>query len=399
MALTDRQIVNLKPTEKPRKISDGGGLHLFVSPSGGKLWRLAYRFEGKQKLLSFGSYPIVGLGDARSKRDAAKRVLASGVDPAHLQKLEKQSRTETICNTFEALASEFLSKNKQEGKSPATLSKKEWLIGLALSDLGSRPITKITASEILVPLRKVEKQGNYETAKRLRAVIGQVFRYAIATAKAENDPTYGLKGALITPTVTHRAAFTDWAGFGNLVSAVWSYSGSVETRIALKLMALLYPRPGELRQAEWQEFDLDNAVWTIPAERTKMRRAHKKPLPAPAIDALRELQQHTGNRRLAFPSTQSADRPLSENTMNLALRRMGFGKDQATSHGFRATASTLLNESGLWSADAIEAELGHVSGDEVRRAYHRALYWEDREKMSDWWAAEICRPVSHDLTA
>lgn len=394
MALTDRKIVNLKPTEKPRKISDAGGLHLFVSPSGGKLWRLAYRFEGKQKLLSFGSYPVVGLGDARSKRDSAKRTLASGVDPAHLQKLEKQSRTETNSNTFEALASEFLSKNKQEGKSVATLSKKKWLIGLAVADLGSRPITEITASEILVPLRKVEKQGNYETAKRLRAVIGQVFRYAIATAKAENDPTYGLKGALITPTVTHRAAFTDWTGFGNLVRAVWSYSGSVETRIALKLMALLYPRPGELRQAEWQEFDLDNAVWTIPAERTKMRRAHKKPLPALAIEALRELQQHTGNRRLVFPSTQSADRPLSENTMNLALRRMGFGKDQATSHGFRATASTLLNESGLWSADAIEAELGHVSGDEVRRAYHRAQYWEDRVRMADWWAAEICRPMS-----
>ncbi len=164
-------------------------------------------------------------------------------------------------------------------------------------------------------------------------------------------------------------------------------------------MALLYPRPGELRQAEWQEFDLDNAVWTIPAERTKMRRAHKKPLPAQAIEALRELQQHTGNRRLAFPSTQSAERPLSENTMNLALRRMGFGKDQATSHGFRATASTLLNESGLGSADAIEAELGHVSGDEVSRAYHRELYWEDRVKMADWWAAEICRSMRDNSTA
>lgn len=389
MALSDRQIVNLKPTEKPRKVSDGGGLHLFVSPSGGKLWRLAYRFGGKQKLLSFGPYPVVGLADARAKRDAAKKLLATDVDPAHWQKLEKQSKAHSCANTFEALADEFLAKNEREGKSTATMSKKRWLVSLALPNLGHRPISDITASEALVPLREVEAQGNYETARRLRAVLSQVFRYAIATAKAENDPTFGLKGALTAPQVTHRAAFTDWEGFAKLIRAVWSYPGSVETRIALKLMALLYSRPGELRQAEWQEFDLDKGVWTIPAQRSKMRRAHQKPLSGMAIEALRELQLHTGNRRLAFPSTQSAERPLSENTMNLALRRMGFGKDQATSHGFRATASTLLNESGLWPADAIEAELGHVSGDEVRRAYHRALYWENRVKMADWWADEI----------
>ena len=389
MALTDRQIVNLKAAEKPRKISDGGGLHLYVSPSGGKLWRLSYRYDGKQKLLSFGSYPAVGLADARLKRDAAKKSLANGIDPGIEQKLEKQRKADSGANTFEAIAEEFITKNEREGKSAATLSKKRWLIGLALPDIGNRPITEISASEILVPLRKVESQGNHESAKRLRAVIGQVFRYAIATARAKNDPTFGLKGALVAPKVSHRSAFTDWDGFARLLKAVWSYSGSVETRTALKLMALLYPRPGELRQAEWTEFDLDAGIWTIPAERTKMRRVHKKPLPGAAIEALRELQGHTGNRRLAFPSTQSAEKPLSENTMNLALRRMGFGKDEATSHGFRATASTLLNESGLWSADAIEAELGHVSGDEVRRAYHRALYWEDRERMAEWWADKL----------
>ncbi|AKI02646.1 Integrase [Hoeflea sp. IMCC20628] len=389
MALTDRQILSLKAAEKPRKISDGGGLHLYISPSGGKLWRLSYRYDGKQKLLSFGSYPAVGLTDARAKREAAKKLLASDVDPAHWQKLERQSKAASNANTFEGLANEFLAKNEREGKSTATMSKKRWLVSLALPDLGHRPISDITASEVLVPLRKVEAQGNYETARRLRAVISQVFRYAIATAKAKNDPTFGLKGALTAPKVTHRAAFTDWEGFAKLIRTLWSYSGSIETRIALKLMALLYSRPGELRQAEWQEFDLDKGVWTIPAKRTKMRRAHQKPLSGIAIEALRKLQQHTGNRRLAFPSTQSAERPLSENTMNLALRRMGFGKDQATSHGFRASASTLLNESGLWPADAIEAELGHVSGDEVRRAYHRALYWDDRVKMAEWWAGEI----------
>ena len=389
MSLTDRQIVNLKPTDKPRKFSDGGGLHLFVSPSGGKLWRLAYRYGGKQKLLSFGPYPAVGLADARAKREEAKKQLASHVDPAHWQKLEKQSKADSSANTFKALADEFLAKNEREGKSTATMSKKQWLVGLALSDLGNRPIAEITASEVLVPLRKVEGLGKYETASRLRAVISQVFRYAIATARAENDPTFGLRGALVAPKATHRAALTDWESFAELIRAAWVYSGSVETRIALKLMALLYPRPGELRQAEWQEFDLDKGVWIIPAERAKMRRAHKKPLPALAVEALHELQRHTGNRRLVFPSPQSAERPLSENTINLALRRMGFGKDQATSHGFRASASTLLNESGLWPADAIEAELGHVSGDEVRRAYHRALYWEERVKMADWWADEI----------
>jgi integrase len=260
-----------------------------------------------------------------------------------------------------------------------------------LPDLGIRPINEITAAEILVPLKKVEALGNYETAKRLRAVIGQVFRYAISTAMAENDPTYGLKGALVSPKVTHRAAITNWKAFAGLLRAIGHYEGTIETRAALKLMALLYPRPSELRQAEWAEFDLDKAVWTIPAARTKMRRIHKKPLPALAIEILRDLQRHTGNRRLAFPSTQYAERPLSENTMNAALRRMGFANTEATSHGFRASASTLLNEAGLWNSDAIEAELGHMGADEVRRAYHRALYWEERVKMAEWWANEISR--------
>jgi integrase len=389
MPLSDRQINNLRPSEKPLKVSDGGGLHLLVTSNGGKLWRLAYRFHGKQKLLAFGIYPVVTLANARDKRDTAKKLLASGIDPSVQAKQDKAAQLAASANTFAIVADEFLSKNEMEGKADTTLSKKRWLIGLACADIGNRPIADITASEILVPLRKVEALGNYETARRLRAVIAQVFRYAISTARAENDPTYGLKGALISPKVTHRAALTNWDGFEGLLRAIWSYEGTIETRAALKLMALLYPRPGELRQAEWTEFDLDNAAWTIPAARTKMRRAHKKPLPALAVEILRDLQRHTGNRRLAFPSTQSAERPLSENTMNAALRRLGYSNTEATSHGFRATASTLLNESGLWAADAIEAELGHVGADEVRRAYHRALYWEERVKMADWWAGEI----------
>ena len=373
------------------KVSDGGGLHLLVTPSGGKLWRMAYRFNSQQKLVSFGAYPIIGLADARAKREAAKKLMASGIDPAFQAKQDKAANQAANASTFGIIAAEFLTKNEREGKANATMAKKRWLIGLALPDLGNRPIAEISASEILVPLRKVEALGNYEAARRLRAFIGQVFRYAIATAKATNDPTYALRGALITPTVKHMAAITNWTGFAGLLRALWSYDGTIETRAALKLMALLYPRPGELRQAEWTEFDLDNAAWTIPAARTKTRRVHKKPLPALAVEILRDLQRHTGNRRLAFPSTQSAERPLSENTMNAALRRLGYSNIEATSHGFRATASTLLNESGKWAADAIEAELGHIGADEVRRAYHRALYWEERQKMADWWAGEIDR--------
>lgn len=280
-------------------------------------------------------------------------------------------------------------KTERDGRADATLTKKRWLISLARADLGHRPIADITAADVLVPLRRVEGLGNYETARRLRAVIGQVFRYAIATARAENDPTFGLRGALTTPTVTHRAAVTDWKAFAGLLRAIWDYEGAPETRAALKLMALLYPRPGELRFAEWSEFDLDRGVWTIPAARAKMRREHRKPLSPAAIEVLTELRNHTGNRRLAFPSIQTAERPMSENTLNAALRRLGYTGSEATAHGFRATASSLLNESGKWSADAIEAELGHVGADQVRRAYHRALYWDERAKMADWWADAV----------
>lgn len=389
MPLSDVQLRALKPSAAPRKVSDGGGLHVLVTPQGSRLWRLAYRHEGKQKLLALGSYPAVSLSDARARRDEAKRLLAGGVDPTVEAKAEKARKRAASADKFGAIADEFLAKVEREGKADATLKKKRWLISLAVPDIGKRPISEITAPEILVALRKVEALGNYETARRLRAVIGQVFRYAIATSRASNDPTFGLRGALVAPKVTHRAALTDWAGFEGMLRAVWGYQGTPETRAALKLMAILYPRPGEIRQAEWTEFDLDKAIWSIPASRSKMRREHRKPLPALAVNILRDLRNHTGNRRLAFPSIQSPERPLSENTLNAALRRLGYSNTEATSHGFRATASTLLNESGKWSADAIEAELGHFGADEVRRAYHRAAYWDERVRMSDWWAERL----------
>lgn len=389
MALSDLQIKAFRPSERPVKHSDGGGLHLLVSPTGSKLWRVSYRFGGKQKLLSLGAYPTVSLADARARRDEAKTLLKRNIDPSEKSKLDRIALTHSRATTFDAVAEELLAKAEREGKADATLTKKRWLLSLVQSDIGARPITAISAAEILVPLRRVEAKGNYETARRLRAVIGQVFRFAIATARAENDPTYGLRGALTVPAVTHRAAFTNWTGFGGLLRAIDGYDGSDDTRAALKLLALLYPRPGELRLAEWSEIDLAKRTWTIPATRTKMRREHRKPLSAAAAAILETVRGRSGSSRHIFPAIHTGLRPMSENTLNGALRRLGFGKDEMTSHGFRASASSLLNESGLWHADAIEAELGHVGADEVRRAYHRAVYWDERVKMADWWAEKI----------
>ncbi|WP_299809714.1 integrase arm-type DNA-binding domain-containing protein [uncultured Roseibium sp.] len=389
MPLTDTQLRRLKAPEKEKKLSDSDGLYLLLKPTGGRLWRLAYRFGGKQKALALGKYPQVGLLEARQKRDAAKVLLAKGIDPSQKAKTEKAEAALSNGNTFSSIADELLEKLEREGLAKTTLTKRRWLLDMARPDLGMRPVKDITASEILVPLRKVEALGNYETARRLRATVGQVFRYAIATARAENDPTFGLKGALTTPKVVHRAAITDWQRLAGLIRCIWDYEGSYETRAALKLMALLYPRPGELRLADWAEFDLAKATWTVPAARTKMRREHKKPLSGAAVEILQDLHQLTGNRPLAFPSVSSPKRPISENTMNAALRRMGFTKEEMTSHGFRATASTLLNECGKWNPDAIEAELGHVGADEVRRAYHRAAYWGERVQMGEWWSAQI----------
>lgn len=389
MPLTDTQIRTIKPEIRPVKHSDGGGLHLLVSPSGSKLWRLAYRFGGKQKTLALGVYPYVSLSRARERREEAKAVLATGIDPAQLAKEEKAKKQAVASNTFSAVADELLAKMEREGRADATLAKTRWLMDMAKDALGSRPVAEISAAEILVPLRKVEAKGNLETARRLRALIGQVFRYAIATARTDNDPTFGLRGALTTPKVTHRPAITEAKAFGRLLKAIADYDGAAQTRIALQLMALLYPRPGELRQAEWSEFDLEAGVWSIPATRAKMRREHKKPLPEQAVILLRELRSITGNGRLAFPAHTSMHRPLSENTLNAALRRMGFTKEQASAHGFRASASTLLNESGKWLPDAIEAELGHVESNAVRRAYHRAQYWDERVRMQAWWAEQV----------
>ncbi len=342
--------------------------------------------EGSEKLLVIGDYPSVSLLDARRIRDAARAEIAKGVDPNEAKQEAKRLRRETKANTFAVQADAFIIKAKKEGKAPATMAKTEWLLGMAKADFGSRPIAEITSPLILKCLRKVEAKGNYETARRLRAKIGAVFRYAIANGLSDSDPTYDLRDALIRPTVTSRAAITDPQALGGLLRTIDGFEGQPTTRIALRLLAILAQRPGELRHATWDEFDLSKAVWSIPAERMKLRRAHRVPLPDAALTLLNELKELTGSGKYLFPSLRSLSRPMSENTLNGALRRMGYSGDEMTAHGFRATFSTLANESGLWNPDAIERALAHVEANEVRRAYARGEHWDERVKMSDWWA-------------
>jgi integrase len=386
MPLSDVQIRTTKPSAKIVKLSDGGGLQLWVYPDGAKRWRLAYRFNEAQKTLAIGVYPAVALKEAREAREEAKRLLAEGQDPSVAKQVAKVAKATASANTFEAIAAELLDKKRREEKAEKTLSKLEWLFSLASPAIGARPIAELTAPEVLAVLRKVESRGKRETARRLRAVIGEVFRYAVATGRAEGDPTAALRGALAAPIVKHRAAIIDPKAFGGLLRALASYQGTPETSAALKLMPLTFARPGELRAAEWVEFDLEAAVWTIPAKKTKMRRPHRIPLAPRAIAILRDLQELTGQGKYLFPSVRTPTRPMSENTINAALRRLGFTTDEMCGHGFRSSASSILNESNLWNRDAIERQLAHLDNDSVRRAYHRADYWDERVRMMAWWA-------------
>ena len=387
--LTDTAIKRAKPGLGVVKLSDSGGLQLWVTPRGGKYWRMAYRFASKQRVLAIGVYPSTSLKAARSARDKAREALAAGLDPSHKKKLDRIAAEAVSVNTFSALANELLAKKAKEGKAQVTIDKMRWILDFALPDLGARPVSSITPPEVLAVLRKIEARGKLETAGRLRAVIGQVFRYAIATGRAENDPTPSLRGALTAPITKPRAAIVQPVPFGGLLRSIESYDGTPEVVVALQLLALTFVRPGELRNAEWSEFDLDAAIWTIPAGRMKMRRPHRVPLAPQALGVLKTLQAFTGNGKLLFPSVRSLDRCMSENTINAALRRMGYGKDEMTGHGFRSAASSMLNESGLWNPDAIEAQLAHVENNAVRRVYARADFWDERVKMMAWWAERL----------
>ncbi len=368
MPISDKKVRNLKPKDKPYKVSDFEGLFVLVKVSGSKSWRFKYRVDGKEKLLVIGDYPAVSLSQARQARDAAKAQLAEGIDPNEAKQEDRRVRLEAKGQTFEKIGAAFLAKQRIEGKSKATLDKTEYHLKLANRDFGRKPITEITAPLILKTLRKVEAKGNYETAHRLRARIGSVFRYAVASGLAETDPTYALRDALIRPTRVHRAAITDPKALGQLMRQIDGFDGQATTRIGLQLLAMLAQRPGEIRNAKWAEIDFANKVWAIPAEKMKMRRDHLVPLPDQAIALLDELRRMNGNGEYLFPSLRTWKRPMSENTLNAALRRMGYSGEEMTAHGFRASFSTLANESGLWHADAIERALAHVEKNEMRVA-------------------------------
>jgi len=384
MPLKDVAVRNAKPSAKPRKLSDGGGLHVLIQPTGGKLWRLAYRFAGKQKTLALGVYPVVSLEEARRRRDEAKKLLARSIDPSVQRKADKQAGKDS---GFRAVAEEVVAKLEREGRAQATLTKKRWLLDFAYPTFGDRPVAEITARDLLALLRKIEGKGYYETARRLRSTCGMVFRHAIATGRAERDPSIDLRGALTAPQVNHRATIVEPKSIGALLRAIDGFDGQPTTRVALRLAAYVFVRPGELRHAEWNEFDLDSKLWSIPAEKMKMRRPHRVPLARQPLAILRELQEITGSGRWLFPSVRTFTRPISENTLNAALRRLGYSSEEMCIHGFRSMASSRLNEMGRWNPDAIERQLAHQEANAVRRAYtHAAEFWTERVQMMQAWA-------------
>jgi integrase len=386
MGLTAVAIKAAKGRAKPYKLTDSDGLHLLVLPSGGRYWRINYRFLGKQKTLALGVWPDVELADARAKRDEARRLLAKGIDPAEQAKLDKVAASVAATNTFQAVADEWIAKIEREGLSPVTLKKNRWLLSFTFPPLGRRPIADISPHELLAVLRTVEVRGRHDSAKRIRATCSQVFRYAIATARADRDVAADLKGALTVPKVTHRAAITTPLEAGGLLRAIHGFEGHPVTIAALQLLPHVFVRPGELRFAEWDDFDLEKAVWTIPAHKTKMRRVHSVPLSRQALDVIAGIETDGALSSYLFPSLRSVRRPMSENTINAVLRRLGYAQDEMTGHGFRAMASTLLNEMGKWNPDAIERQLAHADNNAVRRAYTRGEYWNERVAMMQDWS-------------
>jgi len=389
--LTDTAIRKAKPAASPLKLTDGGGMYLLLKPDGGKYWRMNYRHEGKQKTLALGVYPTVTLADARERREAARKLLANGADPGAIRKSAKEARVaEALAteDTFEKIAREWMAWREAKGKTAETTANKDrWrLESYLFPHIGQRPIKAITPLELRDVLKKAEEAGKHETASRVKITAGQVFRWAVLEGKTHTDITGSLRGLFTTPTPTHRAALTEPAQIGELLRSFDTFTGQFSTCCALKLAPLVFVRPGELRKAEWREFDLDGAIWRIPGERMKMKAPHIVPLSTQAVTVLRELFPLTGAGLYVFPSVRTASRTMSENTINVALRRLGYGKDEMTGHGFRSMAASRLNEMG-WNADAIERQLAHAESNKVRAAYtHAAQYLEERTRMMQAWA-------------
>jgi len=384
--LSDTKARTAKPQAKEYKLFDGGGLYLLVTPTGGKLWRMKYRFADKEKQLAFGSYPEMSLADARQRREDARKLLTNGVDPGEIKKAQKAARGELAANTFEVVAREWHEKFKpewSESHAKVTLDRLQrdvfpWMRG--------RPIAGINAPEVLTVLQRMEARGAAETARRMRIVCGQIFRYAVATGRAERNPVPDLKGALALPKSKHMAAFTEPKDVGPLLRAIDDYKGSFVVRCALKMAALTFVRPGELRKAEWSEIDLDAAQWNISAEKMKMKQPHVVPLSTQTVAILKELQPLTGFSKYLFPSHRSPLRPMSDNAVLSALRRMGFEKDEMSGHGFRAMARTILDEVLGVRPDFIEHQLAHKVRDPNGRAYNRTAHLAERHKMMQVWA-------------
>jgi len=384
--LTDTAIRKAKPKEKPYKVSDSQGLYLLVNPRGSKLWRVKYRMNGVERKLALGSYPEITLAEARSARDAARRQLAHSIDPNFVKRQERIEAGIRASNSFSSVAQELIEKKAREGMAEPTLAKMRWFVKLLGNDYGKRPVAEITPQELLHELRKHERRGRLETANLLRAFASRVFRYAVATARAERDPAQLLIGALTTPRVKHFPAITDAITFGALLRAIEDYQGDPAVMHALKLTPHVFQRPGEIRHMEWTEVDFGKAVWIIPEGKMKMRQPHSVPLSRQSLAILTNMRTLSGSGRYVFPSIRSRTRPISENTINAALRRMGYPKDQMTAHGFRTSASSLLNESGKWNPDAIERALAHMVAGSVRRIYNQSAYWTERVEMAQWWS-------------
>lgn len=378
--LTDTAIRNAKAKKKPYKLFDGDGLFLLVKPNGKRLWRLKYRVDGREKLLSFGIYPEVPLKLARKQCEDARRLIAESGDPSAKRKAERAARADT----FEAITREWLDMKRKSLAERTHDKRLNRFEAFVFPYLGKRPIATVTAPDLLTVLKRVEARGKNETAHRLRSESSAVFRYAIVTGRAERDPAADLRGALAPVVVRNHPAITEPAKIGELLRAIHGYSGQPSTEYALKLLPLTFVRPGELRAAEWPEFDLDGAEWRIPGARMKMREQHIVPLSTQAVGLLRELHPITSSGRYLFPSLRTAERPISNNTLNAALRRLGYTGDEMVSHGFRSMASTCLNEQG-WHPDLIELQLAHAERNEVRSAYNRAQRLDERRKMMQAW--------------
>jgi integrase len=396
--LTDRALRQLKPRSKLYRVADRDGLCIEVTPQGTKLWRYRYRVGGVEKMISLrASYPETGLAAARSLRDAQRRILRGGVDPSFQRRRDKAIGAIARANTFEAVAREWLLTKSPEWVEDHIQKVRNWLEQHVFPILGTQPIADIEAPDILAMLRKLTTRGTLNTAGRVRQTVSAIFRYAIATGRAQRDPAADLRDALPSPTKKNFASITEPKAVGELLRAIDGYQGSPIVLAALKLSPLVFVRPGELRGAEWSEFDLDAAEWRIPASRRKLRKAaktnprtppHVVPLSTQAVAILRELHALTGSRSFVFPGVREGRRPMSENTVNAALRRLGYAKEQMTGHGFRHLASTLLNELG-WRPDAIEEQLAHSDPNKIRGVYNKATYLEERRRLMQAWADHL----------